>query len=172
MGADSWLTLGMSFRAVHILFQLLLATWLALVTHVTFGENFGDPVYYSPHAYFLSWWERKPPLRQRFHQPGSLSSYNGQSTPMALTDVGMYVEWGWNIFGMLNNQDVGTICYSSPNWLICIFIWWINLSDSKEWWGYSWPTAKTALITHRKVIHSVGAEEEKVENYYSKLALG
>lgn len=64
---------------------------------------------------------------------------------------------------MLNNQDVGTICYSSPNWLIC---------DSKEWWGYSWPAAKAALNTHRKFIHSVGAEEEKLENYYSKLALG
>lgn len=118
-------------------------------------------MYNSPHVFFLSWWERKPPLRQRFHQPGSLSSYNGQSTPTALTDVGMYVEWGGNIFGMLNNQDVGSFCYSSPNWLIYTCIWWINLSDSTERWGYSWPVAKTVPITHKKVIHSVGAEERK-----------
>lgn len=106
--------------------------------------------------------EKENPLWGR----GSISlgpwvAINGQNTPTALTDVGMYVEWGENIFGMLNNQDVGSICFSSPNWLIYTCIWLINLSDSKERWGYSWPAAKTALITHKKVIHSVGAEERK-----------
>lgn len=56
-------------------YSILTVIGHALVTHVTSGENFLESECTIPHTSSSFLDEKENPLRQRFHQPGSLSSY-------------------------------------------------------------------------------------------------
>lgn len=69
---------------------------------------------------------------------------------------------------MLNHRDVGTVCYSSINWLIQLSPFWnylhlykLNSVRGEKDEVTEGLQLRNVLVTHQDVIHSMGAEERE-----------